>query len=113
MSDWSGKWFRDPKPQPPGDGPPGIGGEPTVSLPARGAGAAAPGIGPKIGVQVASLLAFVRTVPGSAPGPEFAQETEGPVAGSTATSIFGPSPVPLGSQLTQRPSHGAKYRAPA
>jgi LCP family protein required for cell wall assembly len=44
VSDWSGKWFRDPKPQPPGDGPPGIGGEPTVSLPARGAGAAAPGM---------------------------------------------------------------------
>jgi LCP family protein required for cell wall assembly len=43
VSDWSGEWFRDPKPQPPGDGPPGIGSEPTVSLPARGAGAAAPG----------------------------------------------------------------------
>jgi LCP family protein required for cell wall assembly len=38
VSNWSGEWFRDQKPQPPGTGSPGIGGEPTVSLPARGAG---------------------------------------------------------------------------
>jgi LCP family protein required for cell wall assembly len=38
VSDWSGEWFRDPKPKPPGNESPGIGGEPTVSLPARGAG---------------------------------------------------------------------------
>ena len=38
MSDRSGEWFRDQKPQPPGNESPDIGGEPTVSLPARGAG---------------------------------------------------------------------------
>lgn len=38
MSDWSGDWFRDPKPRPAADGQPGIGSEPTVSLPSRDAG---------------------------------------------------------------------------
>jgi LCP family protein required for cell wall assembly len=44
MSDWSGEWFRDPKPQSAGNESPGIGGEPTVGLPARdaGLGASAP-----------------------------------------------------------------------
>jgi LCP family protein required for cell wall assembly len=37
VSDWSGQWFRDPKPRPPADGAPGIGSEPTVGLPSRGA----------------------------------------------------------------------------
>ena len=37
MSDWSGQWFRDPKPRPPADDRPGIGSEPTVGLPSRGA----------------------------------------------------------------------------
>ena len=37
MSDWSGQWFRDPKPRPPADDHPGIGSEPTVGLPSRGA----------------------------------------------------------------------------
>jgi LCP family protein required for cell wall assembly len=37
VSDWSGEWFRDPKPRPPADGALGIGSEPTVSLPSGGA----------------------------------------------------------------------------
>jgi LCP family protein required for cell wall assembly len=38
VSDWSGDWFRDPKPRPAADERPGIGSEPTVGLPSRGAG---------------------------------------------------------------------------
>src|ERR1019366_6263858 len=34
---WSGQWFSDPKPRPPADDRPGIGSEPTVGLPSRGA----------------------------------------------------------------------------
>ena len=74
MSDWSGKWFRDQQPQPPGDGPAGIGSEPTVSLPARGAGAAP-------GTSGAATSNWPAQPPPSAGAPTWSRRAQGPVSG--------------------------------
>lgn len=70
MSDWSGEWFRNPKPQPPADGVPGIGSEPTVSLPPGRAArrSSAGGNWPEQPPERGRAATRSRQAPGSVPG---------------------------------------------